>query len=293
MRRSNRLLPRAAMLPTFLAALVVYVGCMSWTVVMSFTASRTVPDMHIVGFTQWSRLLGDFRWILSVRNLFVFGVTYILGSLAVGYLLAILIDQKVRGEGFYRSVFLCPHALSFIVTGEVWQWYLDPTLGLQKAMHDLGWSGFHFDWLVDRNLAIYTVAIAGIWQGAGLVMVLMLAGIRGIDAEIWKATRIDGIPAWRTYLSIVLPMVTPSVLTSIALLGAGAIKNYDLVVAMTGGGPGTATLVPSMYVMSYLGERSNIALSAAGATAMLLITVGLAAPMLYWRQRRIVRLGLA
>ena len=158
------------MLPTFLVALVVYVGCMIWTVVMSFTASRSVPDMHIVGFLQWSRLLSDFRWVLSVRNLFVFGITYIFGSLAVGYLLAILVDQKVRGEGFFRSVFLCPHALSFIVTGEVWQWFLDPTLGLQKAVQDLGWSSFHFDWIVDRNLAIYTIAIAGIWQGAGLVM---------------------------------------------------------------------------------------------------------------------------
>ena len=236
--------------------------------------------------------LATFRWTLAVRNLFVFSTTYIVGSLAVGYALAIFIDQRVRGEGFFRSVFLCPHALSFIVTGEVWQWYLDPAFGLQKAVQDLGWSGFHFDWIVDRSLAIYAVAVAGIWQGAGLVMVLMLAGIRGVDAEIWKATRVDGVPAWRTYLSIVLPMVTPSVLTSIALLGAGAIKNYDLVVAMTGGGPGTATLVPSMYVMSYLGERSNIALASAGATAMLLIAVGVTAPMLYWRQRRTARLGL-
>ena len=293
MKASNRLLPRVAMAPMFLAAFVVYLGCMAWTVAMSFTASRTVPDMQFVGLLQWSRLFTDFRWLLSLQNLFIFGATYIGGSLVVGYALAVLVDQKVRGEGFYRTVFLCPHALSFIVTGEVWQWYLDPTLGLQKAVQDLGWTGFHFDWLVDRSLAIYTVAIAGIWQGAGLVMVLMLAGIRGVDAEIWKATRVDGVPAWRTYLSIVLPMVTPSVLTSLALLGAGAVKNYDLVVAMTGGGPGTATLVPSLYVMSYLGERSNIALSGAGATTMLLVTVVVAAPLLYWRQRRTARLGLA
>ncbi|MBV9811102.1 MAG: sugar ABC transporter permease [Acetobacteraceae bacterium] len=293
MIRANRLLPKAAMTPIFLAALVVYVGCMAWTVALSFTASRAVPDMHFVGLVQWSRLFGDFRWTLAMRNLFVFGATYILGSLALGYALAIFVDQRVKGEGFFRTVFLCPHALSFIVTGEVWQWYLDPTLGLQKAVQALGWTGFRFDWLVDRVFAIYAIAIAGIWHGAGLVMVLMLAGIRGVDAEIWKATRVDGIPAWRTYLSIVLPMVTPSVLTSVALLGAGAIKNYDLVVAMTAGGPGTATVVPSMFVMSYLGERSNIALAGAGATAMLLVTIVIAAPMLYWRQRRAVRLGLA
>ena len=293
MTLSNRLLPKAAMVPMFLAALVVYVGCMVWTVALSFTASRAVPDMTFVGFVQWSRLFADFRWLLAMKNLFIFGITYILGSLVCGYVLAVLVDQRVKGEGFFRTVFLCPHALSFIVTGEVWQWYLDPTLGLQKAVQDLGWTAFHFDWLVNRELAIYTIAIAGIWHGAGLVMVLMLAGIRGIDPEIWKATRVDGIPVWRTYVSIVLPLVTPSVLTSVALLGAGAIKNYDLVVAMTAGGPGTATVVPSMSVMSYLGERSNIALAGAGATTMLLVTIGIAAPMLYWRQRRAARLGLA
>lgn len=280
------------MIPTFVAALGIFVGCMAWTIVFSFTASKSVPDMTFVGFSQWTRLFSDFRWTLAMKNMFIFGVAYILGSLVLGYLLAIFVDQRVKGEGFFRTIFLCPHALSFIVTGEVWQWYLGPTLGLQKAVRDLGWTSFAFDWLVNRDFAIYAVAIAGIWHGAGLVMVLMLAGIRAIDAEIWKATRVDGIPAWRTYLSIVLPMVTPSVLTSIALLGAGAVKNYDLVIAMTAGGPGTSTTVPSQYVMSYLGERANLGLAATGATAMLIITIGVAAPLLYWRGVRQRRLGL-
>ncbi|MGV8988493.1 MAG: carbohydrate ABC transporter permease [Cypionkella sp.] len=291
--KSNRIIPKIAMIPTILVALGVFVGCMLWTVSLSFTASKSVPDMTFVGLQQWDRLFHDFRWLLAMKNMFIFGIAYIVGSLALGYALAIFVDQKVKGEGFFRTIFLCPHALSFIVTGEVWQWYLGPTLGLQKSVRDLGWTNFTFDWLVDRDFAIYAIAIAGIWHGAGLVMVLMLAGIRGIDGDIWNATRVDGIPAWRTYISIVLPMVMPSVLTSVALLGAGAIKNYDLVIAMTAGGPGTSTTVPSLVVMNYLGERSNIALAGTGATFMLIVTVGIAAPVLYWRQRRVKLLGMA
>ena len=287
----NRYAPKIGMLPAILVAVGIFVGCMIWTIVLSFTKSASVPDMTFVGLRNWTRLLGDFRWGLAMTNMFIFGIAYIAGSLILGFLLAVFVDQRVKGEGFFRTVFLYPHALSFIVAGSVWQWYLSPTLGLQKAMHDLGWTSFHFDWLVNRDYAIYAVAIAGIWHGAGLVMVLMLAGIRGIDAEIWKSTRVDGIPAWRTYLSIVLPMTTPSVLTSVALLGAGAVKNYDLVVAMTAGGPGTASTVPSQLVMNYLGERANIALAATGATQMLIVTVFVAAPLLYWRRLRENRLA--
>lgn len=286
----NKISPRIGMLPVILVALGIFIGCMVWTIVLSFTDSKSVPDMTFVGLRNWSRLTQDFRWALAMKNMFIFGIAYIAGSLVLGYLLAIFVDQKVKGEGFFRTVFLCPHALSFIVTGSVWQWYLSPTLGLQKAMQDFGWAGFQFDWLVSRDYAIYAVAIAGIWHGAGLVMVLMLAGIRGIDAEIWRATRVDGIPAWRTYVSVVLPMIMPSILTSVALLGAGAVKNYDLIVAMTAGGPGTSSTVPSQLVMNYLGERANIALAATGATQMLIVTVFVAAPLLYWRRLRENRL---
>ncbi len=287
----NRYTPKIGMLPMIVVAIGIFIGCMAWTIVLSFTDSKSVPAMTMVGLRNWSRLTSDFRWSLAMKNMFIFGVAYILGSLILGFILAVFVDQRVKGEGFFRTIFLCPHALSFIVAGSVWQWYLSPTLGLQKAMHDLGWTSFQFDWLVNRDFAIYAVAIAGIWHGAGLVMVLMLAGIRGIDAEIWRATRVDGIPAWRTYVSIVLPMVTPSILTSFALLGAGAVKNYDLVIAMTGGGPGTASTVPSQLVMNYLGERANIALAATGATQMLLVTIFVAAPLLYWRRLRENRLA--
>jgi glucose/mannose transport system permease protein len=279
----RRLAPMIAMLPALAAVLVVYVGCLIWTINISFTASRSVPDLTYVGLTQWVRLFHDYRWAVAMGNMFIFGACYIAGCLILGYLLAIFVDQKVKGETFFRTVFLCPHALSFIVTGQVWQWLLNPQFGVQKFAQDHGWQNFTFDWIIDRNFALYTIVIAAIWQSVGVVMVLMLAGLRGIDDDIWKATKVDGIPASRVYLSVILPMMAPSILTSIVLLGAGAVKNYDLVVAMTGGGPGISTDVPSKFVMEYLFERSNIGLATAGATLMLITTICLAAPFLYWQ----------
>lgn len=281
-------MPKLALLPMILTVVVVYVGCLAWTVFVSFTNSKSIPDLTLAGAGQWVRLYADYRWRIAMHNLFVFGALYIVGCLVVGYLLAVLVDQRVRGENFFRTVFLCPHALSFIVTGEVWKWYLDPELGLQKFVRDHGWSTFTFDWLTDRGMALYTLVFAGIWQSVGVVMVLMLAGLRSIDEDLWKVTRVDGIPAWRVYLGVVPPMIVPVVLTCVALLGTGAVKNYDLVIAMTGGGPGISTDVPSKFVMEYLFERSNIGLAAAGASTMLLTTIAVAAPLLGWQmwQRR-------
>ena len=239
------LAPVLAMSPTIVKVAAVFVGCLLWTVFVSFTDSRSIPDLTWSGVGQWTRLFTDYRWRAALNHMFVFGALYIAGCLLLGYVLAVFIDQRVHGENFFRTVFLCPHALSVIVTGQLWKWYLDPELGLQRSVRELGWSGFTFDWIADRHLAIYTIVIAGIWQSVGVVMVLMLAGLRGIDEDIWKATRVDGIPAWRVYVSVVPSMIVPSILTSVALLGTGAVKNYDLVIAMTAGGPGIATDVPS------------------------------------------------
>jgi glucose/mannose transport system permease protein len=213
----------------------------------------------------------------------IFGVGFIGGCLVVGYVLAVLIDQRVRGENLFRTIFLFPHALSFIVTGAVWQWYLNPQLGLQKFVRDLGWENFDFGLIASRKFAIYAVVIAAVWQGSGIVMALMLAGLRGVDEDIWKATRIDGIPRWRAYVSVVLPMLTPAVATSVVLLGAGVVKNYDLVIAMTGGGPGISTEVPAKFVMENLFERGSIGVAATAATMMLATVVAIAAPILYWQ----------
>jgi glucose/mannose transport system permease protein len=279
----RQLAPKLTMLPVIAVSAVVFVGGLLWTIATSFTASKTVPDWTFIGLENWHRLLSNSRWSVSYINMLIYGVGFIGGCLVLGYVLAITIDQRVRGENFFRTIFLFPHALSFIVTGAVWQWYLNPQLGLQKFVRDLGWENFDFGLIASRKFAIYAVVIAAVWQGSGIVMALMLAGLRGVDEDIWKATRIDGIPRWRTYLSVVLPMLAPAVATSVVLLGAGVVKNYDLVIAMTGGGPGISTEVPAKFVMENLFERGSIGVAATAATMMLATVVAIAAPILYWQ----------
>lgn len=270
-----------ALLPTALVVLVVYVGCMLWTVRLSLSSSRLLPKLDWVGLDQYQRLLTNDRFLVSVQNLAIFGVLFILGCLILGFLLAVFIDQRVRAEGLFRTIFLYPYALSFIVTGLAWQWFLNPSLGLQKLVRDAGFESFTFDWLVNQQMAIYTIVIAGLWHGSGLVMALMLAGLRGIDADLWKAARVDGIPTWRVYASIVLPLLGPMIVTATVLLATGVMKLYDLVVAMTRGGPGIATEVPAKFVMDHLFERNNIGLATAAATIMLITVVAVLAPWFY------------
>lgn len=282
----RNLAAKIALTPMMVIVAVVYVGCILWTFRTSFTSSRVLPTYDFVGWDQYAALFRSTRWIVSLENMFIFGAAYILGCLIVGYLMAIFIDQRVRGENTLRTIYLYPHAMSFIVTGLIWQWMLNPTLGLQDFVRNLGWESFSFNWIVDRDLAIFTVAIAGIWHGSGFVMALLLAGLRGIDAEIWKVSKIDGIPAWRMYIQVILPILLPMVLTCVFLLSAQAVKSFDIVVAMTNGGPGIATEVPAKYVMDYLFERSNIGRATAAATVMLVMVISIAAPLLYLRSFR-------
>jgi len=285
-RRRRHLAAALALLPTAIIVLVVYLGCMFWTVRLSLSSSQLLPKLDWVGLRQYDRLFANDRFLVSIHNIVIFGVLFIAGALILGYLLAVFIDQKVRAEGVFRTVFLYPYAMSFIVTGLIWQWFLNPTLGLQKLVRDIGFESFTFDWLVNQDMVIYTLVIAGLWQASGLVMAILLAGLRGIDADLWKAARIDGIPTWRVYVSIVLPLLGPMIVTASVLLAAAVAKLYDLVVAMTRGGPGISSEVPAKFVMDHLFERNNIGLATAAATVMLVTVVALLGPWIYVRYGR-------
>ncbi|MGI4842998.1 MAG: carbohydrate ABC transporter permease [Janthinobacterium lividum] len=272
--RAHKLSPHIALLPMALTVLVAYIGAALWTLRTSFTASRTFPSDTYIGAAQYLRLFDNERWLISLNNLAVYGALFIVACMVLGFLLAAFIDQNVSGEGFLRTVFLYPYAMSFVATGLVWQWMLAPGAGLG------------LDWIVDQEMVIYTIAIAAVWQASGLVMALMLAGLRGVDPEIYKAARLDGIPAWRVYLQIVLPMLGPTIATVFLLLCTAVVKLYDAVVAMTGGGPGTASEVPAKFIMDHLFLRSNIGLASAGAVTLLIPVLALLAPYAYARSRR-------
>ncbi|MEX5745780.1 carbohydrate ABC transporter permease [Massilia sp. X63] len=285
-RISPRLVPHLALLPMALTVLVAYIGAALWTVRTSFTASRTFPSDRFIGAAQYLRLFDNERWLISLHNLAVYGALFIVACMVLGFLLAAFIDQNVSGESFLRTVFLYPYAMSFVATGLVWQWMLAPGAGIEGAVRRLGFPDFRFDWIVDQEMVIYTIVIAAVWQASGLVMALMLAGLRGVDPEIYKAARLDGIPAWRVYGQIVLPMLGPTVATVFLLLCTAVVKLYDAVVAMTGGGPGTASEVPAKFIMDHLFLRSNIGLASAGAVTLLIPVLALLAPYAYARSRR-------
>lgn len=265
---------KIAAIPMIVTALFVFVGGTVWTVVYSFTKSGLLPRLKWVGLDQYERLWATRKWLVSIENLAIYGLCTLVLVFVIGFILATLIDQKIRFENTVRTIILYPFALSFVVTGLVWQWILNPEFGVQNIVREWGWESFNFNPLYNADLAIYGVLIAGIWQGSGLVMVLMLAGLRGIDQDVWKAARVDGIPAWKTYLRIVIPMMRPVFITTLVIVVTGVIKIYDLIVAQTGGGPGIATEVPAKYVYESMFRANNLGQGFAAST-MMLLTVAL------------------
>ncbi len=272
---------KVAAIPMILTALVIFVGGTAWTVVYSFTKSNLLPKLKWVGFDQYERLWSANRWIVSIENLMIYGVCSLIFSLLIGFVLAALLDQKIRFENTFRTIFLYPFALSFIVTGLVWQWILNPDFGVQAVIRSLGFESFTFDPLYNEDIVIYGILIAGLWQGTGLIMCLMLAGLRGIDEDIWKAARVDGIPVWKTYVFIIIPMMRPVFITTLVLIASGIVRVYDLVVAQTSGGPGIASEVPAKYVYDKMFLGQNLAQGFAGSTMMLLSVLVVLIPWAY------------
>ena len=272
---------KIASIPMILTALVVFVGGTLWTVLYSFTDSKLLPRLRFVGLDQYERLWSSSRWIASIENLAIYGSLSLIFSFVIGFLLAVLIDQKIRFESVFRTIFLYPFALSFIVTGLVWQWILNPDFGVQHVVRSLGWTSFTFDPLYNADIVIYGILFAGLWQGTGLIMCLMLAGLRGIDEDIWKAARVDGIPAWKTYIFIVIPMMRPVFITTLVIVMSGIVRLYDLVVAQTGGGPGTASEVPAKYVYEFMFKAQNLGQGVAASTMMLVTVAIIVIPWAY------------
>ena len=284
--RLQRILPQLALSPTFLAAVFFLYGFILWTIWLSLTRSTLLPNNVWAGLTQYRYLFGNGIWWTSLINLGIFGVLYIGLSMIIGLILAILLDQRIRGEGIFRAIYLYPMALSLIVTGVAWKWMLNPGLGLQKLVRDLGFTHFTFNWLIDPKMAIYTLVIAGVWQSSGFVMALFLAGLRGIDDSIVKAAMIDGASLPRIYWSVIIPSLRPSFFSALILLTGLAIKSFDLIMAMTGGGPGFATYLPANFMYDFAFQRGQIALGAASAVMKLLAVAMLIGPIVYLESRR-------
>lgn len=277
----QRWLPKLVMAPTMVMVLVGFYGYILWTLLLSFTNSSFMPSYKWVGLQQYARLMANDRWWVASQNLVVFGGLFIGVSLAIGVLLGVLLDQRIRREGFIRTVYLYPMALSMIVTGTAWQWLLNPGLGMDKMLRDWGWEGFRFDWLVDPERVIYCLVIAAVWQASGFVMALFLAGLRGVDQSIVRAAQIDGASLPTIYLRIVLPSLRPVFFSAVMILAHIAIKSFDLVAAMTAGGPGYASDLPAMFMYNFTFSRGQMGIGSASAMMMLGAILMILVPYLY------------
>ena len=274
-------LPKLVLAPSVIAVMIFVYGFIAWTAWVSLTRSRLLPRYEIEGFIQYERLFAAPRWDTAMENLAIFGILFIGVSMILGLILAILLDQKIRTEGVLRTIYLYPMALSLIVTGTAWKWILNPGLGVEAMVRGWGFEDFSFNWLVDPDMAIYTIVIAAVWQASGFVMALFLAGLRSVDGEIIRAAQIDGIPTWRIYSAIIIPSMAPIFLSAFIVLAHLAIKSFDLVIALTGGGPGYATDLPATYMYAMAFSRGDIGQAASSAMVMMGVVFAIVVPYLY------------
>jgi glucose/mannose transport system permease protein len=288
--RWSRWSPQFALIPAVAVTLVAFIGAIVWTIWLSLTNSKRFPDYELNAdiWRQYSRLFKDSAWIVSLKNLLILGLGSCL-AIVFGFILAAMIDREKRGEGIFRTIFLYPLAVSLIVTGIAWRWMFNPSLGVNHVLAQMGITWINFDWLSKGDTAMYGIILATVWQGAGFYMALMLSGLKSINTEIWSAAKLDGVSFWRLYIEIIIPMMKFTFLTCAILLSLGVVKAYDIVVAMTNGGPGQDTWVPAYFTINAYWVKSNLGYASAAAVVMLGITAIIFLPMVLltaWQNRQ-------
>jgi glucose/mannose transport system permease protein len=287
--RLKRWVPIFVLAPSIVASFIYVFVFAGWTVYISLSDSTLLPTYGFQGFQHYFDLWANRRWNVAYSNLFFYSAFYVVCAMAFGLLLALLIDQKIRAESFWRTIFPYPLAVSFIVTGTVWQWLYNPHSGIQFLVRSWGWTDFAFALTTDRKNAIFAIIITGIWQSSGFTMALFLAGLRSVDQDIIKAASIDGASTFRTYRKVILPAITPIFLAVAVVLLQFAIKTFDLAVALTNSGPGISTTFPATYVYDLMFQRGQIA---EGATAAIMILLALGVVLVpyslwvVWSRRR-------
>lgn len=285
-RLRDRWLPALAIWPPLILSAGHVVLFTIWTAWISFTPSTLMPENGFVGWKNYTSVMATRNFSIAYTNVVVYAACFVIGAIALGLLLAVLLDQKVRGENVLRTIFLYPMAVSFVVTGTIWSWLLNPGIGVQRLVRGMGWESFRFDWLLDRDMAIYTVVIAGVWQASGFAMALFLAGLRSIDSDLVKAAQIDGAGPWRMYRRVLMPSIAPIFVAVAVILLQMAIKTFDLVRALTGGGPGIATTMPTIVVYDFMFQRSQLGRGSAAAVLLLLSLLVVIVPYKIWQSWR-------
>ncbi|SDC24266.1 carbohydrate ABC transporter permease [Paraburkholderia lycopersici] len=282
---ADRWIPKLVLSPSILISLVFVYGFILITGYLSLSTSRLMPRYEFAGLDRYRELFSNDVWWTSAQNLGWFGIPFIAICVALGLFLAILLDQQIRQEGALRAVFLYPMALSYIVTGTAWQWIFNPDLGIQQVMHSIGWTSFQIDWLNDPDKAIFCIVVAAVWQSTGFCMALFLAGLRGVDSEIFKAAQVDGATLPTIYRKIVIPSMRPVFFSVLLILCHITIKTFDLVVALTAGGPGTSSSLPAIFMYTFSFNRGQLGVGAASSMMMLATVVAVLVPLMYLESR--------
>jgi len=273
--------------PSIVAVGIFVYGFISWTSFISFVKwNNVIPDYTLVGFENYRKLFANMRFQIDLHNTLVFTIIFVTSCLLIGLLLAVLIDQRIKGEGIFRNLFLLPMALSFIVSGVIWRWLFNPgsfqlgNIGLNQLFEKVGLNFLICGWYTDPNIGIIAVAIAAIWQFSGYTMALYLAGLRGIPLELREAAAIDGASQWKAFYYITLPFLRPITFGAIIILGHISLKIFDLVMAMTGSGPAFSSDVPAFFMYDTTFRGNHFSQGASIAIILLLLISLLIIPYL-------------
>jgi glucose/mannose transport system permease protein len=268
--------------PSILAVLIFIYAFIVWTGFISMVNWNDVtPNYTWVGLQNFTRLFQTPRFITDLRNTAVFSVAFMAQCIGIGMVLAILLDQRIKGEAFFRTVYVLPFAISAIVTGVAWKWLMNPSAGLNDIFDAVGLDFLQNRWYADPNIGILATSIAAGWQMMGYTMALYLAGLRGIPGELRDAARIDGAAGWQYYRYIAIPLITPVTLTALIILGTISLRLFDLAASMTGSGPAFATDTPAYFMFQTTFQQYRYSQGAAIGVVMLILALFLIVPYFF------------
>ena len=284
---SDRIIAFLLIAPSVLAIAIFVYSFIGFTGFASLTKWNSLtPDFTLVGLSNFQKLFNTTRFQIDLQNTATFTILFLILCLSLGFILAVLLDQRIRGEAFFRNIFLFPLAVSYIVTGVVWRWLLNPgsaqlgATGVNLLFDKIGLGFLKNGWYTDPNIGIKAVVLAATWQMSGYVMAMYLAGLRGIPEDLREAARVDGANEFQVYRHIVLPMLQPITLGAVIILGHISLKIFDLVVSMTGPGPGFSSDVPAFYMFDTTFRGNNFAQGAGIAIILLMMVAVLIVPYL-------------
>jgi glucose/mannose transport system permease protein len=283
----DRLTPFLLITPSVILIAVFVYGFIGYTAFISTTKwYGIVPDYTSAGISQYSDLFGLPRFQADISNTIEFTILFLIACIVLGFGAAILLDLKLRGTILFQNIFLFPLAISFVVTGTVWRWILNPNFGINLLFDEAHLGFLKSPWLADTHTALYGLVIAAVWQMSGFCMAMFLAGLRGIPDELREAARVDGATELQAFLRIILPLMRPITLSAIIILGHISLKIFDLVVVMTSGGPGFATDMPGFYMFTATFRQNLYGRGAAIAMVLLVMVALLIVPYLVWSMRQ-------